>query len=730
MTIARVALPVATEDAFDYWVPAGIAVAPGAIVRVHLGRRAMVGVVVDISATSDVAADRLQPVGEMLPDIPPLPADVLALAQFVSGYYQEPLGLVLAQMLPPIGASGGASRVATSGQAIQLTDAGRAALAGSLTRDSAARRAFLQFVDAPDGSLPAGAIAALPATTRRTLRAWCDKGYLAGVNPAPAASPERVVLNAEQRSAVDAITAAHGSFAPFLLQGVTGSGKTDVYLEAARACIAAGRQALFLVPEINLTPQLAQRIADALPGRRAVTLHSRLAAGERRRNWRQAAEGDADLLLGTRLAVFAPLPRLGLIVIDEEHDPSFKQQDGVRYHGRDVAIWRARQRSVPVVLGSATPSLETLLQAQRGRYRHLRLRQRAIAPARLPTCHFVSDKLPGTLEGISAPLLAAIEARLERREQSLLFVNRRGFAPSLLCSGCGWQAACHRCSARLVVHRDDRMLRCHHCGHAERLPRACPDCGNVDLLPLGHGTQRLERALTERFPGARIARVDRDSTQRKGAFAGLREQVEAGALDILVGTQMLAKGHDFPRLTLVGVVGADNALFSADFRATERLAALLFQVAGRAGRALLPGEVIVQTDFAAHAVFRALAAQDYESFAATLFAERRAAALPPFTHLALLAAEAPHRVAVDTFLAAAHAAGTALTRAAHRAVEVFPPVPAALARRAGAERALVVAQSDDRGSLQRFLAQWRAAIAAIPGRQVRWSLDVDPLGFA
>jgi primosomal protein N' (replication factor Y) (superfamily II helicase) len=730
MTIARVALPVAAEGAFDYWVPAGVAVAPGAIVRVHLGRRALVGVVVDISATTDVAADRLQPIGELLPGIPPLPADVLALAQFVSGYYQEPLGLVLAQMLPPIGAGAGASRGATGGQAMRLTDAGRAALAASLSRDTPARRAFLQFADSPEGVLPAVTIAAFPAAIRRTLRAWCDKGYLARTDPAPAASPGRVDLNAEQRVAVDAITAVQGAFAPFLLQGVTGSGKTDVYLEAARACIAAGRQALFLVPEINLTPQFAQRIADALPGRRAVTLHSRLAAGERRRNWRAAAEGDADLLLGTRLAVFAPLPRLGLVVIDEEHDPSFKQQDGVRYHGRDVAVWRARQRGVPIVLGSATPSLETLLQAQRGRYRHLRLTQRAIAPARLPACSFVSDKAPGTLEGISAPLLAAIETRLSRGEQSLLFVNRRGFAPSLLCSGCGWQAACHRRSARLVVHRDDRMLRCHHCGHAERLPRACPDCGNVDLLPLGHGTQRLERALTERFPAARIARVDRDSTQRKGAFAGLREQVEAGALDILVGTQMLAKGHDFPRLTLVGVVGADNALFSADFRATERLAALLFQVAGRAGRAALPGEVIVQTDFAAHAVFRALAAHDYESFAATLFAERRAAALPPFTYLALLAAEARERKAVDSFLAAAHAAGTGLTRAAHRAVEVFPPVPAALARRAGAERAQVVAQSEDRGSLQRFLTQWRSAIRAIPGRQVRWALDVDPLGFA
>lgn len=730
MTIARVALPVPAEGPFDYWVPAGIAVDPGAIVRVRLARRAMAGVVVHTSTTTEVPAERLQPIDEVVAGIPALPADTLALAQFVSGYYHEPVGLVLAQMLPPMGAAGGAPRATAIASALRLTESGRATLAAALTRDTSARRAFLQFATAAEGVLPADAIAALPAAMRRTLRAWVEKGYLAATMPGTGTMSHRIVLNTEQQAAVDAIDAARGTFAPFLLQGVTGSGKTDVYLEAARACIAAGRQALFLVPEINLTPQFAQRIGDALPGRRAVTLHSGLAAGERRRNWRLAAEGHADLLLGTRLAVLAPLPRLGLIVVDEEHDPSFKQQDNVRYHARDVAVWRARQRDVPVVLGSATPSLETLLQSERGRYRPLRLTQRAIAPARLPEVRFASPRAPGTLEGISAPLLAAIEERLARGEQSLLFVNRRGFAPSLLCTGCGWQASCRRCAARLVVHRDDGMLRCHHCGHAERLPRACPDCGNVDLLPLGHGTQRLERALVERFPRARIARVDRDSTRRSGAFAGLRDQVEAGELDILVGTQMLAKGHDFPRLTLVGVVGADNALFSADFRATERLAALLFQVAGRAGRAALPGEVIVQTDFAAHPVYRALAAHDYDSFAATLFAERRAAALPPFTHLALLAAEAPRRAAVDAFLGAAHAAGIALTRATHPAVEVFPPVPAALARRAGAERAQVVAQSEDRGSLQRFLAQWRSAITALPGRQVRWALDVDPLGFA
>jgi primosomal protein N' (replication factor Y) len=427
--------------------------------------------------------------------------------------------------------------------------------------------------------------------------------------------------------------------------------------------------------------------------------------------------------------VFAP-PRLGLIVVDEEHDPSFKQQDGVRYHGRDVAVWRARQRSVPAVLGSATPSLESLVQAQRARYRWLRLPLRAVVPARLPAFAFAPSRDPSALEGIGAPLMAALEARLARGEQSLVFINRRGFALSLLCSACGWQAGCPRCSARLVVHRETMDLRCHHCGHVERLARRCPECGNVDLLPLGHGTQRLERALADRFPGARIARIDRDSTRRKGAFAAVSDRVHEGDVDILVGTQMLAKGHDFPRLTLVGILGADNALYSGDFRATERLAALLFQVSGRAGRADLPGEVIVQTDFPAHPLARALAAHDYESFAESLLAERRAATLPPFAHLALLAAEAPRRAAVDAFLAAASEAGRAAAHAGSNAVEVFPPVPAGLTRRAGLERGQVLAQALERSAMQRFLPCWREAILALPGRRVRWALDVDPLGFS
>ena len=738
MAVARVALPVAAFAAFDYWIPDGLAVGRGALVRVRLAGRALAGVVVEVVPTSAVAREKLQPLAEVRDDLPALPEDLLGLAEFVARYYQEPLGLVLAQMLPPLVAL--PPRPAPSRRsvtALRLTESGRIALPAALARAPRGRALYDEWKTASDSILAANAFAALAPHLKNAVRRWEAAGWVESVVAEPVASATddgrrapAAPLNPDQVRAVTAVVDAAGSFAPFLLQGITGSGKTEVYLAAAAECIAAGGQVLILVPEINLTPQFLQRINAALPTLRTVTLHSRLPANERLRNWCRAAAGDVDLVLGTRLAVFSPLPRLRLIVVDEEHDPSFKQQDGVRYHGRDVAVWRARQRGVPLVLGSATPSLESLVHAQRARYRWLKLPLRAVVPARLPSFTFAPSRDPAALEGIGAPLVAALAARLERGEQSLVFVNRRGFALSLLCSACGWQAGCPRCSARLVVHRETLDLRCHHCGHVERLARSCPECGNVDLLPLGHGTQRLERALADRFPDARIARIDRDSTRRKGAFAAVRDRVHEGDVDILIGTQMLAKGHDFPRLTLVGIVGADNALYSGDFRATERLAALLFQVSGRAGRADLPGEVIVQTDFPAHPLALALAAHDYESFAEALLAERRAASLPPFAYLALLVAEAPRRDAVDVFLAAASEAGRAVARTTSAAVEVFPPVPASLPRRAGLERGQVLVQAIERGAMQRFLPHWREAVAALPGRRVRWALDVDPLGFS
>ena len=658
MSIARVALPVATWQLFDYWIPDGLALHHGVVVRARLGRRSLTGVVVGVDASTEFL-DRLQPI-EAITTTARLPEDVMELAAFVSAYYQAPPGMAHALIAPP------------------------------------------------------------PAQLRKRL---------------PKAAPvagngDRVtrVLNDAQAHAVSAIVAARATFSPLLLHGITGSGKTAVYLAAAARAIEAGGQVLILVPEINLTPQFEQRVQAALPGVRMATLHSRLAAGVRREHWDAAANGTAQVVLCTRLGVFAPLPHLALVVVDEEHDDSYKQQDGVRYHARDLALWRARRRNVPIVLGSATPSLETWAHARAGRYRLLSLGERADVRARMPTIRFAPSRGRDVHDALSAPLRDALSRTLAANEQALLFINRRGYAPSLKCAACTWQSECPRCSARLVLHRAPDRLRCHHCAHAAPPPRACPECGNVDLLPAGFGTQRLEQTIRAAFPTARVLRVDRDTTRNKDAFAAMRRQVDAHDVDILVGTQMLAKGHDFPRLTLVGVLGADNALYSADFRATERLVALLTQVAGRAGRAELPGRVIVQTDFAEHPAYRALASHDYAGFADQLLAERRAAELPPASRIALLVAEAHARDDVDRFLDDAVARAGALL-ATDDSVRVFPPVPPVLARRIGFERGQVLVQSERRASLQAFLPRWREALGTTGATRVRWAIDVDPTGF-
>lgn len=723
MTIARVALPVAVDKLFDYWVPAGLDLAAGAVVRVRLGGRRLAGVVHALADDSDVAREALQPIDEVA-GLPALADDVRDLAGFVASYYQSSLGLAYALAMPPL-AHGAGPRERPGG--VRLSDAGREALPRSLARAPAQRALLARMASSPTGGLTADEVRALPAASRRVLARWRREGWLvAGAHRAEPVAPR---LNDAQRRAADAIVGSRGAFAPLLLQGVTGSGKTEVYLAAAASFVADGGQVLLLVPEINLTPQLTSRVADALPRARTVTLHSALPDGARRANWEAAARGEADIVLGTRLAVFAPLPRLALVVVDEEHDTSFKQHDGVRYHARDAAVWRARRRGVPVVLGSATPSLESYAHADAGRYRRLVLAQRADPRAAFPEVRLVPARGPLVRDGLSDALLAAIGERLRRGEQSLVFVNRRGFAPSLKCPACGWQAGCPRCSARLTAHRAPSALLCHHCGHRERVPAACPSCGNVDLAARGHGTQRLEAALAQAFPRARIARVDRDSTRSARAFDDVRERVRDNAIDLLIGTQMLAKGHDFPRLTLVGVLGADNALYSADFRATERTAALLMQVAGRAGRADLPGEVVVQTDFPGHPLFAAVVRHDYDALARDVLAEREAAGLPPFAHLALLTAEAHRREDVDRFCEAAHARAAAAARQ-HRAVEVFPPVPAALARRAGYERAQMLLRSRQRNELKAVLDALRTALADAGTRRVRHAIDVDPQSLA
>jgi primosomal protein N' (replication factor Y) len=453
-------------------------------------------------------------------------------------------------------------------------------------------------------------------------------------------------------------------------------------------------------------------------------MHSGLEDVARTSAWLAAARGEAAIVLGTRLAVLAPLPRLALVLVDEEHDTSFKQQEGLRYSGRDAAVYRAKLAGCPAVLGTATPSLETWYNWQQKRYERLELPERASPGARLPTVRTVDLRREKPDQGFAPPTLAAIAARLSRGEQSLVFINRRGYAPVLACEACGWAAGCARCTARMVVHAADRRLRCHHCGAESPIPRACPTCGNVDLRPVGRGTQRVEEALAARFPGARIVRIDRDSARRRGEMSRTLERVRRGDADILVGTQLLAKGHDFPGLTFVGVLNADSALVSTDYRAAERLFAVLQQVAGRAGRREQPGEVLVQTRYPGHPLFTALARHDFAGFAQSQLAERKAAGFPPFVFEAALRAEAPKLDAAMRFLREA-----ARLADAPAAVRVYDPVPNVITRRAGLERAQLIMQSSSRRALQGYLAALSAALFEAAPRHLRWHLDVDPIEF-
>ncbi|MGV0976307.1 MAG: primosomal protein N' [Azonexus sp.] len=563
---------------------------------------------------------------------------------------------------------------------------------------------------------------ALPAGLKRLASPVRRAGRT--VSPPQLAIPPE--LTAEQSAALGAINAQAG-FAVHLLYGVTGSGKTEVYLRLIERMLAAGKQVLLLVPEINLTPQLEGRVRARFPESVVVSLHSELAEAARERNWRAAFAGEASIVLGTRLAIFTPMPRLGLIVVDEEHDSSFKQQDGMRYSARDVAVFRAHQLGIPILLGSATPSLESWANAQSKRYAFLALRERANPEATLPAVHLLDTRKMVLQDGVSELLIAAINERLERGEQSLVFLNRRGYAPVLACAACGWVSRCQRCAANLVLHLADRRLRCHHCGFESSVPKACPTCGNQDVHPFGRGTQRLEIWLQNQFPEARILRVDRDSVKSRKQWEVMLERIHGGDADILVGTQMLAKGHDFPKLTLVGVLGADSALFAADWRAPERLFAQLMQVAGRAGRAELKGEVLIQTEYPDHPLYAALVAHDYPGFAAALLREREQAGFPPYAFQAMLRAEAPEMSAAIAFLATARALPVVQE---HARVVLYDPVPMKLSRLANLERGQLLAESHSRPAIQAFLPRWREAIEGIKvPSKLRWHLEVDPLEF-
>jgi primosomal protein N' (replication factor Y) len=732
MKVARVALDVPLPTLFDYAVPAG-AGDPlellGRRVLVPFGRGRRIGVVLESGVEPAVPPARIKPLARVFRDEPPLAPDVLELLHFAAEYYHHPLGQAALSVLP--------KRLRRTGivdegvEVFALTVRGAQLEPAQVPARAITRRRLLGMLR-ERGTVEAAALRAVSPNASRALLELERRGLVqrsraaaavgCGVaGKAPAVVDTGPSLSAHQAAAVHAVLTRAAGFAPYLLRGVTGSGKTEVYLQLVAQLLRRGRQALVLVPEINLTPQLIERFRARFPGVPLVALHSNLAEGERLRAWRAAESCEAGVLIGTRLAVFTPLPQLGIIVVDEEHDASFKQQDGLRYSARDLALLRAKLRGIPVVLGSATPSLESYANAVAGRYALLELPERPGAAPPLIRC--IDTRRTRLAHGLSQPLLDALRGRAARGEQSLVFINRRGYAPALVCPACAWVAPCTRCSAKLVLHLKDGRLRCHYCGHEEQITAVCPGCGNQDLTPAGHGTQRIEAALQDAVPGARVLRVDRDTTRRRRSFEAMQRRIRDQEVDILVGTQMLAKGHDFPRLTLVGVVNADSALYSGDFRASERLYAQLTQVAGRAGRGRLPGEVLIQTDFPDHPLYRAVCRQDYAGFARAALDERSQAGFPPHTHQALVRAEATRRELVDEFLSRAAVAGAALGLE----VEIYDPVPAPIARIGGRERGQLLVQAQSRSALQRFLHAWYPHLADKASRAVRWSLDVDPI---
>ncbi|TVR61571.1 MAG: primosomal protein N' [Candidatus Competibacteraceae bacterium] len=732
--ILRIAVPSPLYRTFDYLPPPSrdlTDLQPGLRVRVPFGRRQVVGFLLETSASTTLDPAALRPALEILDREPLLPADVLALLQWARRYYHHPPGDVFASALPVLLRQGEPAATPTLPPAWRITPAGRAALVESVVLHRApAQRLLLDHLAGCAAGASSETLRPVVRDSAVTLRAlhakgWAEQVAAPAADAAPPPRPGRyppLVLNDAQAEAIATVAAALERFQVFLLEGVTGSGKTEVYLRLIEAVLARGRQALVLTPEIGLTPQLLARFRERLPGPLAV-LHSGLSDRERLNAWLLARAGTAKVVVGTRSAIFAPLRAPGILIVDEEHDPSYKQQDGFRYHARDLAVIRGQQLDIPVVLGSATPALESVHNAQRERYRLLRLPERVGGGAE-PSIDILDVRRQPLIEGLSRPLLERMRLHLARNEQVLLFLNRRGFAPILLCHECGWLSACRHCDARMTLHLRQRRLICHHCGDSRPVDRVCPVCGSVDLRPLGQGTERLETALRQEFPDLGIARMDRDSTRRRGSLETLLADIHNGDHRILIGTQMLAKGHHFPDVTLVGIVDADQGLYGVDFRSSERMAQLILQVAGRAGRAEKPGNVIIQTHHPDHPLLRVLVSQGYPAFATAALAERQAALLPPFAHQALLRAEAADPERATAFLTAARALADPLADG----VELLGPAPAPMERRAGRYRAQLLLQATHRQVLHRFLDRWTARIwARNADRQVRWSLDVDPM---
>lgn len=732
--IVKVLLDVPLDQVFDYANP-GLGVVYGNRVVVPFAGRQLVGIVVGLAEHSELPTHKLKSLIRVFDDVP-LDAAMFRLLRFCADYYHAPYGQVVLSALPvrlrqtkPV--------TARTQSAYQLAQPLPADLISKRQRVLANIVAALQT----QPELTEAQLNQISSRWRPALQPLLEQGYvtrrtLVAVRPTLSASADAPDLNPEQSAAVAAVLQQAQQFKPWLLYGITGSGKTEVYIRLLAAVLTEPEaQVLVMVPEINLTPQLEARFRSRLHQFSLVTLHSHLSESERLQHWQAAQSGSAKIVIGTRLSVFTPMPHLKLMILDEEHDSSYKQQDGMRYHARDVALVRAKQANIPIVLGSATPALESWYNAQTSADKKfsfglLKLTQRAVSAARLPRMLCVdTTKIPAEA-GLTPTLKQAIAHRLQRGEQSLLFINRRGYAPVLHCSACQWLADCRRCSAKVVLHLRQRVLRCHHCGDEQPIPLQCPSCGNPDLRPVGQATQRIEETLQQLYPQARIARVDRDTIQAKDALTQVLAAVHAGEVDILVGTQMLAKGHDFPNLTLVGVLDTDSALYSPDYRASERLFAQLMQVAGRAGRGEKAGEVLIQTAFPQHPLFAALQQHDYESYANALLAERQLLQFPPVSHVAMFKAEATDYTWVEQFLSQlVSAARDYLRLHGHQFSQlplVYDPVRPGIARLNRMERGYVMLQSSQRTALQQLLTAAVAWARTHPLQsRVRWVVDVD-----
>ncbi|MBF1291611.1 MAG: primosomal protein N' [Neisseria sicca] len=692
---------------------------PGTRVLVPFRNKTVVGIVWETDIAPDMDTARILSVQTAFVEERPLPQSWRDLLAFTSRYYHYPTGQAVFAALPQGLKETRAVEMPQPPLFYTLNEAGRAQTPppARFNKKAALWDALLS------GGMTMAALKQVNAQAAKLIEDWVEQGWIETTEAAkPVLRSSEFQLNANQQQASDEIQTAFGSFQPFLLYGITGSGKTEVYFDAMAKVLAQGRQVLFLLPEINLTPQLLKRVENRFADVPTAVLHSQMAAGKRTQDYLRAMLGQAKLVIGTRLAVFTPMDDVGLIVVDEEHDGSFKQDNELRYHARDLAVWRAKQSGCPVVLGSATPSLESWHKAQSGAYRLLQLTERAHTAAQLPQVDILNVGRLKLDNGFSPQALQLLKQNFEAGGMSLVYLNRRGFAPALFCGDCGHTFGCPNCSAKMVLHQRARQLRCHHCDHREPIPYKCPDCGNQDLTAVGHGTQRVEETLRAFLPKAAVVRVDRDSTAHKNDWADLYRRIADNEIDILVGTQMLAKGHDFARLNLVIVLNADGSLYSADFRAPERLFAELMQVSGRAGRADKPGKVLIQTQLPEHPVFAAVKAQDYAVFAENELNERQMFAMPPFGFQTAVRADAPRVADAMEFL---NAAKETLAPLLPESVSQFGAAPMLMVRLAERERAQIFLESTSRQDLHRAVSLWVQVLQQNRDGKIRWSVDVD-----